>query len=46
MRVVVTALGAVSVRRIAYRAGVRGVRSLFPRDAVLNLPPCGYSWRL
>jgi hypothetical protein len=46
VRAVVTALGAVSVRRIAYRAGVRGVRSLFPRDAVLNLPPCGYSWRL
>ena len=43
---VVTTLGAVSVRRIAYRAGVKGVRSLFPRDAVLNLPPCGYSWQL
>ena len=22
------------------------MRSLFPRDAVLNLPPCGYSWQL
>ena len=43
---VVTRLGPVSVRRIAYRAGVRGVPSLFPRDAVLNLPPCGYSWQL
>ena len=43
---VVTTLGAVSVRRIAYRAGVKGVPSLFPRDAVLNLPPCGYSWQL
>jgi len=36
----------VVVRRIGYRAGVRGVPSLFPRDAVLNLPPCGYSWPL
>jgi hypothetical protein len=43
---VVTTLGAVRVRRIAYRSGVRGVPSLFPRDAVLNLPPCGYSWQL
>jgi hypothetical protein len=43
---VVTTLGAVIVRRIAYRSGVRGVPSLFPRDAVLNLPPCGYSWQL
>jgi hypothetical protein len=43
---VVTTLGAVGVRRIAYRAGVKGVPSLFPRDAVLNLPPCGYSWQL
>ncbi len=34
------------MRRIGYRSGVRGVRSLFPRDAVLNLPPCGYSWQL
>jgi hypothetical protein len=45
-RPVVTRLGQVRVRRIAYRAGVRGVPSLFPRDAVLNLPPCGYSWGL
>jgi hypothetical protein len=43
---VVTTLGAVMVRRIAYRSGVRGAGSLFPRDAVLNLPPCGYSWQL
>ena len=43
---VVTTLGAVTVRRIAYRSGVKGVPSLFPRDAVLNLPPCGYSWQL
>ena len=45
-RAVVTALGEVRVRRIAYRAGVKGVPSLFPRDAVLNLPPRGYSWPL
>jgi hypothetical protein len=43
-RAVVTTLGAVRVRRIAYRSGVKGAGSLFPRDAVLNLPPCGYSW--
>jgi hypothetical protein len=36
----------VRVRRIAYRSGVRGAGSLFPRDAVLNLPPLGYSWQL
>jgi hypothetical protein len=45
-RVVVTRLGAVTVRRIGYRSGVKGVLSLFPRDAVLNLPPAGYSWQL
>ena len=45
-RVVVTALGEVRVRRIAYRCGVKGAGSLFPRDAVLNLPPLGYSWPL
>ena len=45
-RTIVTALGAVKVRRIGYRAGIRGVPSLFPRDAVLNLPPLGYSWGL
>ena len=45
-RPVVTRLGEVRVRRIAYRSGIRGVPSLFPRDAVLNLPPCGYSWGL
>jgi hypothetical protein len=45
-RPVVTRLGAVVVRRIGYRSGIRGVPSLFPRDAVLNLPPCGYSWDL
>jgi hypothetical protein len=45
-RTVVTRLGAVVVRRIAYRSGVKGAESLFPRDAVLNLPPLGYSWGL
>jgi hypothetical protein len=45
-RTVVTVLGAVRVRRIAYRSGLRGAGSLFPRDAVLSLPPCGYSWQL
>ena len=45
-RPVVTRLGEVRVRRIGYRSGVRGAGSLFPRDAVLNLPPCGYSWGL
>ena len=34
------------MRRIAYRSGIKGAGSLFPRDAVLNLPPCGYSWPL
>ena len=45
-RTVVTTAGAVRVARIAYRAGRKGVPALFPRDAVLNLPPRGYSWRL
>ncbi len=45
-RTVVTRLGAVVVRRIGYRSGIKGVLSLFPRDGVLNLPPCGYSWGL
>jgi hypothetical protein len=45
-RPVVTRLGKVVVRRIGYRAGIKGAGSLFPRDAVLNLPPCGYSWGL
>src|SRR5947207_7570007 len=45
-RTVVTRLGEVTVRRIGYRSGVRGAGSLVPRDAVLNLPPCGYSWAL
>ena len=45
-RSVVTRLGVVRVRRIGYRAGAKGVPSLFPRDAVLSLPPAGYSWQL
>jgi hypothetical protein len=45
-RLVVTTLGEVSVRRIAYRSGIKGAGSLFPRDAVLNLPRGGYSWQL
>jgi hypothetical protein len=43
---VVTRLGEVRVRRIAYRSGIKSAGSLFPRDAVLNLPSCGYSWGL
>jgi hypothetical protein len=43
-RTVVTAVGPVAVRRIGYRAA--GVPALFPRDAVLNLPACCYSWQL
>ena len=46
VRGVVTGLGVVSVRRTGYRSGIKGVPSLFPRDALLNLPPCGYSWGL
>jgi hypothetical protein len=45
-RSVVTTAGRVAVTRIAYRSGIKGVPSLFPRDAVLNLPPDGYSWPL
>jgi hypothetical protein len=45
-RTIVTRLGAVVVRRIGYRSGVRGAGSLFPRDGLLNLPLCGYSWQL
>jgi hypothetical protein len=45
-RAVVTTVGVVRVRRIGYRAKAKGVPALFPRDAVLNLPPRGYSWLL
>lgn len=45
-----TVLGDVRVRRVAYRSGAKGVPALHPRDAVLNLPPGGSpgrsgSWR-
>ena len=43
---VVTMLGPVTVRRIAYRSRSKAVADLHWRDAVLNLPPCGYSWQL
>ena len=43
---VVTMLGPVTVRRIAYRSREKGVPDLHVRDAVLNLPPRGYSWQL
>ena len=36
----------MTVRRIAYRSGLKGVPALFPRDAVLNLAPLAYSWQL
>jgi hypothetical protein len=45
-RVIVTMLGRVRVTRIAYRAAVKGVPALFPRDAALNLPVREYSWQL
>ena len=45
-RTVVTRLGEVAVSRIGYRSKIKKVPALFPRDAVLNLPPRGYSWAL
>jgi hypothetical protein len=45
-RTIVTVLGPVRVRRIGYRAREKGVRALFPADAVLNLPRRRYSGRL
>jgi hypothetical protein len=42
----VTMLGPVTVRRIAYRSREKGVADLHWRDSVLNLPPCEYSWQL
>ena len=41
-----TVLGDVRVRRVAYRSGGKGVPALHPRDAVLNLPPGGFSWQV
>jgi len=43
---VITMLGPAVIRRIAYRSRKKGVADLHWRDAVLNLPPCGYSWAL
>jgi len=40
-----TLLGQVRVRRAAYLCGDKGVPALHPRDAVLNLPPGGFSWQ-
>ena len=40
-----TLLGHVTVRRAAYLSGEAGVPALHPRDAVLNLPPGGFSWQ-
>lgn len=45
-RTIVTVVGEVRVARIGYRAKGRGVPALFPRDGVLNLPLCCYSWQL
>ncbi len=41
-----TVLGDVRVRRVAYRSGDKSVPALHPRDAVLNLPPGGFSWQV
>src|SRR3974390_2887898 len=41
-----TMLGRGGGRRIAYRSRKKGVAGLHWRDAVLNLPPCGYSWQM
>ena len=43
-RTVVSQVGPVVVERMAYRAA--GQPNLYPRDAVLNLPPRRYSWPL
>ena len=43
-RVMVSQVGPVVVGRMAYRAP--GQPNLYPRDAVLNLPPRRYSWCL
>ncbi len=42
VRTVVSVFGPVIIRRMAYRAA--GAANLYPRDAVLNLPPRRYSW--
>ena len=43
-RTVVSQVGPVVIRRMAYRAP--GQPNLYPRDAVLNLPLRRYSWPL
>jgi hypothetical protein len=45
-RSVLTLLGHVTVRRASYLSGDKGVPALHLRDAVLNLPPGGFSWQL
>ena len=44
-RSLLSLLGDVTVRRAAYLSGEAGVPALHPRDAVLNLPPGGFSWQ-
>jgi hypothetical protein len=43
-RTVISQFGPVVIERMAYRAP--GQPNLYPRDAVLNLPPRRYSWPL
>jgi len=43
-RAMISQVGPVVVERMAYRAP--GQPTLYPRDAVLNLPPRRYSWPL
>jgi len=45
-RAVVTTVGEVRVRRVAYRSRKKGVGDLHWRDCVLNLPGCSFSWQL
>jgi hypothetical protein len=45
-RRVVTSVGVLRVVRMRYRPRVAGSGSLYPRDAVLELPLSGYSWHL
>lgn len=44
-RSLLSLLGHVTVRRAAYLPGEGGVPALHPRDAVLNLPPGGFTWQ-
>jgi hypothetical protein len=43
-RTMISQFGPVVIERVAYRAP--GQPNLYPRDAVLNLPPRRYSWTL